>query len=127
MAWASLVRRTLIVGVALFGIASGGFAQVGKGLLDLNTASEQELSALPNMTPAIAKEVVAKRPFASITAANRAHSQSADTALQDLLELRRVTERNAGGVRQTRESTANLLRYADELSAVVTDLSKQTH
>ena len=70
MAWASLVRRTLIVGVALFGIASGAFAQVGKGLLDLNTASEQELSALPNMTPAIAKEVVAKRPFASITAAN---------------------------------------------------------
>ena len=69
----------------------------------------------------------ASRQIASITAANRAHSQSADTTLQDLLELRRVTERNAGGVRQTRESTANLLRYADELSAVVTDLSKQTH
>ena len=38
-------------------------AQVGKGLLDPNVATEQELSALPHMTSAITKAIVGKRPF----------------------------------------------------------------
>lgn len=40
-------------------------AQVGKsqGVLDVNTMSEADLGVLPNMTPAIAKALVAKRPF----------------------------------------------------------------
>ncbi len=38
-------------------------AQVGKGLLDPNVASEAELTALPHMTPAIVKELMAGRPF----------------------------------------------------------------
>ena len=42
-------------------------AQVGKGLIDPNVASEQQLAGLPNMTPAIAKALVEKRPFMSIT------------------------------------------------------------
>jgi DNA uptake protein ComE-like DNA-binding protein len=45
-------------------------AQVGKGLIDPNVASEQQLAALPNMTPAIAKALVEKRPFMSITDLN---------------------------------------------------------
>jgi DNA uptake protein ComE-like DNA-binding protein len=45
-------------------------AQVGKGLLDPNIASEQQLAGLPNMTPAIAKALVEKRPFMSITDLN---------------------------------------------------------
>ena len=45
-------------------------AQVGKGLLDPNVASEQELAALPHMTPAIAKAVLANRPFANVVALN---------------------------------------------------------
>lgn len=45
-------------------------AQVGKGLLDLNVATEAELTALPNMTPAIVKAVIDRRPFASVTEAN---------------------------------------------------------
>lgn len=39
-------------------------------LVDVNTASEQAVAALPHMTPAIAKDLVAKRPFTSITALN---------------------------------------------------------
>ena len=39
-------------------------------LVDVNTASEQEIAALPHMTPAIAKDLVAKRPFTSIAALN---------------------------------------------------------
>jgi len=42
-------------------------AQVGKGLIDPNVASEQQLAGLPNMTPAIAKALVEKRPFMNVT------------------------------------------------------------
>ena len=47
-------------------------AQVGKslGVKDANTMSEAELAAIPNVTPAIAKAIVAKRPFVSITELN---------------------------------------------------------
>ena len=47
-------------------------AQVGKslGVVDANTVSEKELATFPNMTPAIAKALVAKRPFMSITDLN---------------------------------------------------------
>src|SRR5262245_59750420 len=42
-------------------------AQVGKGLQDLNVASEKDLLSLPGMTPAIVKGLLDKRPFANIT------------------------------------------------------------
>lgn len=47
-------------------------AQVGKtqGVADINTMKEAEVAALPGLTPAIAKALVAKRPFASITELN---------------------------------------------------------
>ena len=47
-------------------------AQVGKslGVVDVNTVAEKELATFPNMTPAIAKALVAKRPFMSITDLN---------------------------------------------------------
>ena len=43
-------------------------AQVGKsqGIVDANTVAEKELAAMPRMTPAIAKALVAQRPFDSI-------------------------------------------------------------
>ena len=53
-------------------LAAPAFAQVGKsqGVVDANTISEAELTKLPGMTPAIAKALVAARPFDSITALN---------------------------------------------------------
>ena len=47
-------------------------AQVGKslGVVDANTVSEADLAKMPGMTPAIAKALVAARPFDSITALN---------------------------------------------------------
>jgi hypothetical protein len=36
--------------------------QVGKGIADLNSMPEAALSALPGMTPAVAKAFVTKRP-----------------------------------------------------------------
>ncbi len=49
---------------------TGPTAQVGKGLVDPNSASEQDLTALPNMTPAIVKGIIGSRPFASQAAFN---------------------------------------------------------
>ena len=45
-------------------------AQVGKGLVDPNIAAEGELQMLPHMTPAIVKDLVAKRPFMSVLELN---------------------------------------------------------
>jgi len=62
-------HRTIITFVTslalLFGAASLQ-AQVGKGLLDPNIATEGELQVLPHMTPAIAKALMEKRPFLSV-------------------------------------------------------------
>ncbi|HEX5215532.1 MAG TPA: hypothetical protein VFV98_08730 [Vicinamibacterales bacterium] len=57
---------------AAFALAatSSAYAQVGKGIADLNSMPEAGLTALPNVTPAIAKALIAKRPFASIVDAN---------------------------------------------------------
>jgi len=45
-------------------------AQAGK-LVDVNLATENELQPLPSMTPAIAKGVVARRPFKTIVELNK--------------------------------------------------------
>lgn len=61
-----LVLWTIVVG-------RGPFldAQVGKGaIIDMNTAVEKDLLALPHITPAIAKAIIEKRPFGSIVELN---------------------------------------------------------
>ncbi len=45
-------------------------AQVGAGLADLNAVPEVTLATMPSMTPAIAKALVAARPFNTIVEAN---------------------------------------------------------
>jgi DNA uptake protein ComE-like DNA-binding protein len=67
--------KTMTIGAAvlLTWLATAGTsAQVGKsqGVVDVNTAAERDLAGFPNMTPAIAKALVAKRPFASPTELN---------------------------------------------------------
>jgi DNA uptake protein ComE-like DNA-binding protein len=48
-------------------------AQVGKsqGVVDVNTASEQALTAMPHMTPPVVKALIAARPFASAVELNK--------------------------------------------------------
>lgn len=50
-------------------LADPASAQLGRqqGLLDANVASEAQLAALPHLNAALAKGIVAKRPFLSIT------------------------------------------------------------
>jgi DNA uptake protein ComE-like DNA-binding protein len=51
------------------GVGSPAAAQVGKAvtIVDANAATEQQLSAIPQLTPALVKAIVDRRPFPSIT------------------------------------------------------------
>ena len=64
----------LAIIVAVAGYAETAHAQVGKPvtIVDANTIAEGDLAKLPGMTPALAKDLVAKRPFLSITALDQA-------------------------------------------------------
>jgi methyl-accepting chemotaxis protein len=57
----------------------------------------------------------------TITRSNRDHSQAAAAVAAELTETRRISERNVSGVKQTRTTTADLLRHAEALTAVVDD------
>jgi DNA uptake protein ComE-like DNA-binding protein len=63
--FAAALALAVVLGGSMLG-------QVGKsqGIIDPNVATEKELLALPHMTPAIAKGLMEKRPFAGITALN---------------------------------------------------------
>jgi len=65
------MKRMLALVLALF-LAVPAAAQVGKslGVVDANTVAEADLAKMPGMTPAIAKAVVAARPFDNIVAFN---------------------------------------------------------
>jgi len=65
------MTRAITLALALF-LAVPAFAQVGKslGVVDANTVAEADLAKMPGMTPAIAKAVVAARPFDNIVAFN---------------------------------------------------------
>ena len=67
----SLLMTAVIVGVTIVGDGSLLSAQVGKGaILDVNTASEKDLLALPHMTAVIVKGVLEKRPFGNVVELN---------------------------------------------------------
>ena len=65
----TFVRFICALALVTVAMTTGG-AQVGKGLLDPNTAGEKELGGLPHMTPAIVKAMLEKRPFMSATELN---------------------------------------------------------
>lgn len=61
------IKRTVVVllfaGVML--VPAVATAQVGKGLIDPNTAGEKELSGVPHFSEKVVKALVGKRPFLS--------------------------------------------------------------
>ncbi|MEO5894085.1 MAG: hypothetical protein ABIS06_00110 [Vicinamibacterales bacterium] len=66
------VEVALMVMVLSVWCALDAAAQVGtsQGVIDANSAPETDLSALPGMTPAMVKALVAKRPFMSAVELN---------------------------------------------------------
>lgn len=78
--------RNIVVALAFSSAGVAGLnAQVGRnqGIIDINTATEADLAKVPGFTAAIAKNLVAKRPFASITAV--------DSLLASLTSEQRMT------------------------------------
>ena len=67
---AFMKRVVLSAGFMIVVLGTALQGQVGKGLLDPNVASEQQLLTLPHMTPPIAKALIEKRPFMSVTDLN---------------------------------------------------------
>jgi DNA uptake protein ComE-like DNA-binding protein len=68
----SPILKTMFALFFAVALAANATAQVGRqqGLLDLNTAPEKELAPLPRLNAELSKEIVAQRPFASITDLN---------------------------------------------------------
>jgi DNA uptake protein ComE-like DNA-binding protein len=62
------ITGALILGLAIVGAARVAQAQVGKPvtIVDANLVTEADLAKLPHMNAALAKAVVAKRPFKTV-------------------------------------------------------------
>jgi DNA uptake protein ComE-like DNA-binding protein len=69
-----------LVGFVVFGGPVRG--QVGQGLMDFNTATAEQLAALPHMTPAAVKAVTDGKPFMSIVDLHKALMAAGLTAEQ---------------------------------------------
>ena len=59
------LMSSLVLAIAVFAVSQSAHAQVGKPvtIVDANVVTEADLAKLPHMTAALAKAVVAKRPF----------------------------------------------------------------
>jgi competence protein ComEA len=68
--WFVLVGFVLTMALVLN--VSPASAQVKKPLVDLNSASEKELEALPGVGPATSKKIVANRPYKSVDELSKA-------------------------------------------------------
>ena len=64
--------RFVFAAVLMMALTLSIHGQVGKslGVVDVNIAAEKDLLTFPNMTPAIVKGILEKRPFASIVDLN---------------------------------------------------------
>jgi len=65
-----LVSQAVMVTFALL-VMLGSPATAQTGLIDVNLASEAQLAQQPHMTPAIAKDLVAHRPFKTVVDFNK--------------------------------------------------------
>jgi DNA uptake protein ComE-like DNA-binding protein len=80
------VTRALFLAIALCGLGQAAYAQVGKPvtIVDANVVKEADLAKLPHMTAALAKAVVAKRPFKSVKDLDAALSSLSKTDRAEL-------------------------------------------
>ena len=85
--------------------------------------SEQLTKALNEQTRAMREMTGASSDIAKqiklITRANLEHSTGADSVLQMLSDVRKITERNAQGVQATLNETSGLIEQAQELSTIM--------
>ena len=70
--WVALVFAGCLLTTTLVLNMSPPSAKAAKALVDLNSASEKELEALPGVGPATSKKIVANRPYKSVDELSKA-------------------------------------------------------
>ena len=84
MRWVTLLAPALIVlALANPGSVHGQAGRRGD-ILDANTASEKQLMAVPGITPALAKTIVERRPFLTMTDLDAVLAQSVKGERQEM-------------------------------------------
>ena len=98
-------------------------AQVSTAVNSMRRETDQASRALAEQTRGLKDMVTATQNTAKqmklITHANREHSGVAGRLLDQLRDVRQITDRNAREVKETRGSAVDLLRHAEELSGIV--------
>jgi methyl-accepting chemotaxis protein len=102
---------------------SSATEQISRATESMRQQAEQAAKALKEQSRAMRDMSTAAanttKQIKLITHANREHSQVSDTLLGQLTEVRRVTDRNIRGVKDTQTSTADLLRHAGALRDLI--------
>jgi DNA uptake protein ComE-like DNA-binding protein len=85
----NVLRMLPVVALVVLASAPAALAQAAASpVLNPNTATEKEMLALPHMTPAVAKRVIAARPFKTILALNSTLSPALSEAQRKELYVR---------------------------------------
>jgi methyl-accepting chemotaxis protein len=102
---------------------AAGMTQIASAADGMRTQSEQVSRAVTDQSKAMREMTSAAqntaRQIKLITKANLEHSTAAAALLTSVEEIRKITDRNASGVKQTRGGTDDLLRRAQALTALV--------
>jgi methyl-accepting chemotaxis protein len=98
-------------------------AQVSAAVNSMRRESDQASKALSEQSRGLKNMVTATQDTARhmtlITRANREHSTVAGRLLEQLRDIRQITDRNARDVRGTKDGTSDLLRHAQELTGMI--------
>jgi methyl-accepting chemotaxis protein len=119
---ADLTRQVASVSKAMTEQATAA-TQITSATESMKVQSEQAARATAEQTRTMkemTKSVTATaRDIKTITQANKNQSNAAARLVPQLSEIRRITERNAEGVRRTRGGTADLLKQAETLTGLM--------
>ena len=97
--------------------------QIAAAVASMRQESGQAAKALSEQSRAIGETAVAvgntSREIKQITRANREHSGVAEGLIAQVAEVRRIADRNAAGVKETRGTTSRLRDQAKALTSIV--------
>ena len=97
--------------------------QVTASMLSMRKESDQAARAMTEQARALKGMTSATQNTSSqikkITVANREHSTVAGGMLDQLRDIRKITDRNARDVSETRGNTAELIKHASDLAGLV--------